>query len=478
MTAATAALPPRQANRNATLLVVCLAQFILQLDFSIVNVALPSIQRELGFTAAGLQWIVTGFALTFGSLLLFGGRAGDLFGQRKVLMVGLTVFGIGSVFCGAAQDPLMLIGARVLQGVGGALVSPSALATLTKTSDDGAARVRALGVWQATTAAGAMTGVLAGGALTEYVGWRSIFLVNVPIVIGLLMLVPRMLPSTGRRERGSLQLAPSVLVSLAIACLIAALNQSEQHGFVATVPALCFAGAALFAVLLWLYERRRNDKLIDPVLLTLLQRRGALVSLIILGGVLTSYVYFGSLYMQSMLKFAPLTTGLALLPGTVVNIVLAALLSRRIIAKLGIRVTAAIGLLCLAAGQGWFANVSDHGDYVHTVLPAALLTSFGIGLTAPALTVAATAGVTKPLQGTGASLVATAQSIGSAVGLAVLGTIADTVTQDHHGSIVDGYTAAFIVAATTIVAATLIVTGTFSDHKHTITGAAAAHRMP
>lgn len=222
------------------------------------------------------------------------------------------------------------------------------------------------------------------------------------------------------------------------------------------------------------HAQHTGHKLIDPGLLTLLQRRGALVSLIILGGVLTSYVYFGSLYMQSMLKFAPLTTGLALLPGTVVNIVLAALLSRRIIAKLGIRVTAAIGLLCLAAGQGWFATVSDHGGYVHT----ALLTSFGIGLTAPALTVAATAGVTKPLQGTGASLVATAQSVGSAVGLAVLGTIANTVTGNYHDSIVDGYAAAFIVAAAMIVAAMLTVTLTFSDHKHTITGAAAAHRMP
>jgi MFS family permease len=181
---------------------ICAAQFVLQLDFSIVNVALPTIQRDLGFTPADLQWVVTGYALTFGSLLLLGGRAGDLLGRRRLLMLGLLLFGLASLTCGLALSPLMLTLSRFVQGAGAAFVSPSALSLLTTSNAEGAARNRALSLWQASTAAGASTGVIAGGVLTQFLGWRAIFLVNLPI-IAVLLLIPRVLPddtSTGSQR--------------------------------------------------------------------------------------------------------------------------------------------------------------------------------------------------------------------------------------------------------------------------------------
>src|SRR2546421_1725099 len=196
------ALPQSVIRRPAVsaLALICAAQFVLQLDFSIVNVALASIQRELGFEALDLQWVVTGYALTFGSLLLLGGRVGDLLGRRRLLVLGLTLFGLASLTCGLALSPLMLILSRFVQGAGAAFVSPSALSLLTTTNAEGAARNRALSVFQASTAGGASAGVVAGGVLTQYLGWRAIFLVNLPIIAVLLLLIPRVIPddkSTG-----------------------------------------------------------------------------------------------------------------------------------------------------------------------------------------------------------------------------------------------------------------------------------------
>ncbi|MFE4964189.1 MFS transporter, partial [Streptomyces sp. NPDC056660] len=184
--------PTADRSRRAAFVIslICAAQFVLQLDFSIVNVALPSVQRELGMPAADLQWIVTGYALAFGSLLLAGGRLADLLGRRQMLTVGLALFGIASLACGLAQSPIMLIIARIVQGVAGAMVSPAALSLLTTTHAEGAARNRALAIWQATTAAGATAGIVAGGLLTQYFGWRAVFLINPPVIALMLALVP------------------------------------------------------------------------------------------------------------------------------------------------------------------------------------------------------------------------------------------------------------------------------------------------
>src|SRR6266581_9048023 len=227
---------------------ICAAQFVLQLDFSIVNVALPTIQRDLGFPPADLQWVVTGYALTFGSLLLLGGRAGDLLGRRRLLLLGLTLFALASLTCGLALSPLMLILSRFVQGVGAAFVSPAALSLLTTTNAEGAARNRALSIWQATTAAGASAGVIAGGVLTQYLGWRAIFLVNLPIIAILLILIPRTIPADKSTGRQRIDVPGAVLVTASAAALIYGLSNGQQQGFGSLGTLLALGAAVLLAV--------------------------------------------------------------------------------------------------------------------------------------------------------------------------------------------------------------------------------------
>src|SRR5205085_5554296 len=247
--------PLIQRPAVSALALICAAQFVLQLDFSIVNVALPTIQRELGFAAADLQWVVTGYALTFGSLLLLGGRAGDMLGRRRLLVLGLTLFALASLTCGLALSPLMLILSRFVQGVGAAFVSPSALSMLTTTNAEGAARNRALSIWQATTAAGASTGVIAGGVLTQYLGWRAIFLVNVPIIAVLLLLIPRVIPDDRSTGRQRIDVLGAVLITASAAALMYGLSSGQQQGFGSSGTVLALGAAVLLALLFVLVER-------------------------------------------------------------------------------------------------------------------------------------------------------------------------------------------------------------------------------
>src|SRR5205823_1706881 len=253
MSASTQSIVRRPAV--SALALICAAQFVLQLDFSIVNVALPTIQRELGFVPADLQWVVTGYALTFGSLLLLGGRAGDLLGRRRLLVLGLLLFGLASLTCGLAISPLMLTLSRFVQGAGGAFVSPSALSLLTTSNAEGAARNRALSLWQASTAAGASTGVIAGGVLTQYLGWRAIFLVNLPIIAVLLLLIPRVIPDDKRTGRQRIDVLGAALVTASAAALIYGLSSGQQQGFGSLGTVLALVAAVLLALVFVLVER-------------------------------------------------------------------------------------------------------------------------------------------------------------------------------------------------------------------------------
>jgi MFS family permease len=226
------------------MVLICAAQFVLQLDFSIVNVALPTIQRDLHMAPAELQWVVTGYALTFGSLLLTGGRLADLLGRRRLLVIGLTIFALASLACGLARWPVMLIAGRLVQGAGGALVSPAALSLLTTTNPEGQARNRALTIWQATTAAGATTGIIAGGVLTQYLGWRAVFLVNPPLIILMLALIRR-LPAAAAVGGSRLDYRGAALVTAAIASLIFGLSNGQQHGFTAPLTIASLIAAVL-----------------------------------------------------------------------------------------------------------------------------------------------------------------------------------------------------------------------------------------
>jgi MFS family permease len=399
--------PPR--SLNLALIVVCAAQFVLQLDFSVVNVALPSIKGGLGFSNSDLQWIVTGYALTFGALLLFGGRAGDLFGQRKTLLLGLVVFGIGSIGGGLAPTPETLIGARFVQGAAGALISPAALSSLTLLFPDGPGRIRALGIWQGATAAGGTAGIVLGGLLVEFLGWRSVFIINVPIIIALVILVPRVIPRPAPRSRVTLNIGPSLLITVSIALVIYALSNLEEFGPVNLFTLVPFVAGLVVAAVFVVTEVRSRDPLISRAMLRSRQRRGALGVMLITGAVLAAYVYFVSLYLQTVLRLSPLLTGISLLPATLTIVVLSSFIARRVIARIGLRSTALLGGLLVASGQAWFVSLSTTGDYLVNVLPALVLTATGIGLLLPAVSIAATADVAAGVQGAAASLLTTSQ---------------------------------------------------------------------
>ncbi len=457
---------PAGGSRGAVFVIslLCAAQFVLQLDFSIVNVALPSIQRELGMPAAELQWIVTGYALAFGSLLLAGGRLADLLGRRQVLAAGLALFGIASMACGLAQWPIMLIIARIVQGAAGAMVSPAALSLLTTTNAEGAARNRVLAIWQATTAAGATAGIVAGGLLTQYFGWRAVFLINPPIIAIMLALVPRLPAGKRSGGGGSVDVRGALLVTTGIAALIFGLSSGQQHGFTAPATLIALALAVLLTTGFVFAEKRSAPLsiLAEPA------RRAAIAAMLLIGAILAGYVYFASLYMQKVLGFSPVATGLALVPSTVTVVLVSTLGTRRLLARFSIKAVLLAGLACMGAGQLWLAQITAGASYPAAVLPGLVLTAAGVGLALPTASIAITSGVQASDQGLAGALFTTSQQTGAAVGLAILATAAAAATAGHGGSLVDGYRLSFLIATGLAVLAAIIVALQLSSKSHRV----------
>jgi EmrB/QacA subfamily drug resistance transporter len=435
---------------------ICAAQFVLQLDFSIVNVALPTIQADLHMAAAQLQWIVTGYALTFGSLLLAGGRLADILGRRRLLALGLVVFALASVACGLAQWPLMLIAARLVQGAAGALVSPAALSLLTTTNPEGPARNRALAIWQATTAAGATAGIVAGGLLTQYLGWRAVFLVNPPVIVVMLALIRR-LPTGAPAKKSRLDYPGALLVTAAIGSLIFGLSNGQQHGFTrpATIGAL--AAAVLLGVAFVRVEVTAKAPMLPLAIFSAAPRRAAVAAMLMIGAVLAGYVYFVSLFLQKVLHFSPVLTGTALVPSTLTVVAMSTLGTRRLLSRFPAWTVLLAGLGCLAAGQLWLSQISATATYGTVVLPGLILTSLGIGLALPTASIAITSGVRSADQGLAGALFTTSQQAGAAIGLAVLATAAAARTASASGSLVAGYRLSFLIAAGFIVIAGILV---------------------
>lgn len=417
--------------------VICAAQFVLQLDFSIVNVALPTIQREFGMPPAELQWIVTGYALTFGSLLLAGGRLADLLGRRRLLVIGLIAFGVASLACGLARWSVMLISARLVQGAAGALVSPAALSLLTTASPDGPARTRALSLWQASTAAGATAGIVAGGVLTQYLGWQAIFLVNPPIIAILLALVPR-LPASPPAGGAGLDIRGAALVTASLAALIYGLTNGQEHGFGTLVSVAALAGSVLLAVLFVFTERSVASPMLPPSFLSVPARRAAVAAMLLIGAVLAGYVYFTSLYMQRVLDYTPLQAGLALVPATLTVVVTSTYGTRRLLARFALRNVLLAGLVLMALGQLWLSRISVGASYPVAVLPGIVLTALSIGLSLPTASVAITSGAAGQEQGVAGALFTTSQQAGAAAGLAALATAAAARTAHVSGSLAAG----------------------------------------
>ncbi len=446
---------PARAGALAMVL-ICGAQFVLQLDFSIVNVALPTVQRDLHMAAAELQWIVTGYALTFGSLLLLGGRLADLLGRRRMLIGGLVLFALASLACGLAQWPIMLIISRIVQGAAGALVSPGALSLLTTTNPEGPARNRALAIWQATTAGGATAGIIAGGLLTQYLGWRAVFLVNPPLIAIMLALVGR-LPAGEPVGGQRLDVRGALLITTALAALIFGLSYGQQHGFgsLATITAVA-AAVLLAAGFVWV-ERTVSSPMLPLPILAARTRRAAVGAMLMMGAILAGYVYFVSLYLQKVRGFTPVETGLALVPSTALVVLTSTLLTRRLLTRFSIKIVLLAGLVAMALGQLWLAQISASSSYAVAVLPGLLLTSLGIGLALPTASIAITAGVQGRDQGLAGALFTTGQQVGAAVGLAVLATVAAARTAHASGSLVAGYRLSFLIATAIALLAVVLV---------------------
>ena len=436
---------------------VVAAQFVLQLDFSIVNIAIPTIKRELHFAPADLQWIITGYALTFGSLLLFGGRVGDRFGHRQVLLIGLAAFGVTSLAAGLSQWPLMLIVSRFCQGASGAFIAPQAVAMITDLFAEGPARTRALGIFQGATAAGASAGVVLGGICTEFISWRAVFLVNPPIIIVLVIAIRRVLPAHTRRVGARLDIAGAVLATASIALLIFGLSLGQQYGLSNAGAVTALALAVVLGVTFAIVQQRKRSPMLPMQLLADPARQAALSAMVLFGAVVVGYVYFTSLYNQEVLHFSPLEAGLAFIPATATVMLVSTQLTRRVLARFGVRKTLLAGLTITGLGQVWLHTISSGGSYQANVLGGIMITAFGMGLVFPTVSVAVTAGVGPTERGLAGGLFVTAQQVGQAIGLATLATVATAVTNSHDGSLVSGYQAAFLVSIGISVLAILIV---------------------
>jgi EmrB/QacA subfamily drug resistance transporter len=437
---------------------VLVGQFMVVLDASIVNVALPSVQRDLHFSASGLQWIVNAYTLTFAGFLLLGGRAADLFGRRRIFLLGLAVFTAASLLGGLAQNESWLIAARAVQGLGAAILAPATLTILTTTFTEGPARARALGAWSAVSAAGASAGALFGGILTEFLNWRWILFVNVPIGAVALVAARRYVPeSKAELTHRHLDLGGAVTVTAGLVTIVYAIVRTESYSWGSPqvlVPLVI--GLAFIATFLLLQARVSKAPLVPLRIFRSRSVSGANAVMFLMFGALFGSWYFETLYMQHVLGFSPLQAGLAFLPQTLL-IAAGAQIVSRLVSRLGPRRLILVGTLVGAAGLTWLTRITPHSTFVADLLGPFILIGLGMGLTVTPVAVAGTAGVPPADAGLASGLLNTSRTVGASIGLAVLATLAANrtsgalklpATAGHAAAaLTDGYALAFAVAA-------------------------------
>jgi EmrB/QacA subfamily drug resistance transporter len=417
-------------SSGMVLALVCVGQYMVVLDLSIVNVALPSMQRDLGFSTAGLQWAINAYALAFGGFLLLGGRAADLFGRRRIFMLGLCLFAGASLVCAIAQNQFMLVGARALQGLGAAVLSPATLTILTMTFRAPAERSRALGIWSAMAAVGGASGALLGGILTDLLSWRWIFYINIPIAAAALVAARVVLVETrAEGQRPALDIPGAIAVTGGLVALVYAVAGTSTHAWssAATVVPLVISGVSLAAF--FVIETKVVRAPLVP--LRLFRSRGlsaANVAMLFAGGAMFSMWFFVSLYLQDVLRFSPLVTGVGFLPQTAA-IAIGAQISARLVPRYGPRVPLIVGILASASGLEWLSHAGPTGTYWGSVFGGADLATFGMGLALTPLAFAATAGVAQTEAGLASGVLNTSRQIGASVALAALATIAADRTQ-------------------------------------------------
>jgi EmrB/QacA subfamily drug resistance transporter len=437
------------------------------LDIAIVNVALPSIQVDLGFSQENLQWVVSAYALTFGGFLLLGGRAADLFGRRRLFLAGLLVFAIGSILAGSAWDDVSLIGARGVQGLGAAVISPAALSILTTIFSEGRDRNMALGVWGAVGGFGGAAGVLLGGVFTESLSWEWIFFVNAPVAIAAMAVTPFLLRESRGADAKGFDVLGALLVTGGLATAVFAITQANSYGWSSFKTFGLFAAAAGLLVAFVAVELKSDDPLMSFSIFRIKTVAGANAAGLILSTATMAMFLMLTLYMQQVLGFSPMETGVAYLAVAISVIVWSAVASV-LVTKIGVKPVLVFGMAVVTAGLVYFTQVSVDGSYVGDLLPGFLVIALGMGFSFVPISIAALAGVEPKDAGLASGLINTSQQIGSALGIAVLSAIAVAHTGDatragerHAAALTSGFQAAFwvgaAIAAAGVVASLVLV---------------------
>ena len=474
--------------KNLALLLLAMTQFVIVIDASIVNVALPSIGRHLHFSRDDLSWVVNAYTLTFGGFLLLGGRMADLLGRRRMFMLGLVLFSLASFAGGVAQSEGWLIAARAVQGLGAAIVSPAALSIITTTFAEGAERNRALGIWGAVAGAGGAAGVLLGGILTSGLSWRWVLFVNVPIGLAAAAMAPRTLrESRAHDEQSTFDLPGAVTVTAGLALLVYAVVDAVNAGWGSSTTLPRLGGAAVLLIAFLVIELRQAHPLMPFSIFRLRTLRGANIVGLLIGMSLFSMFFFISLYLQNVMHYSPIKTGVSYLP-LAVGIILSAGAASQLVTRIGFKPTLIAGLLLIAGGLIWFAQVpAPGGSYAADVLGPSLLAAVGLGFAFVPVTIAAVTGTEPHEAGLASGLINTSQQVGGALGLAILATIANSRTQGlfHAGvhstavALTKGFDRAFLVGAGfavagAILAALLISSRDSREHSTAARGAEVA----
>jgi EmrB/QacA subfamily drug resistance transporter len=466
-------------KRWIALILLCTAQFVVVLDASIVNVALPTIGEALDFSESGLPWVVNAYVLTFGGFLLLGGRLADLLGRRRVFMFGLLLFALASLAGGLAGTSGQLIAARAVQGLGAAILSPAALSIVATTFRDGAERNKALGIWGAVAGSGGAAGVLLGGVLTEGLGWEWVLWVNVPIGIAAAAIAPTLIAETrDEQETRHFDVAGALTITLGLSALVFALLDAESAGWGSAQTVLTLAASVLLLAAFVVTERRSRAPLVPFSIFRVRTITGANVAGVLIGASLFSMFFFISLYMQQVLGYSPIHAGLSYLP-LAVSIILSAGIASALVTRIGFKPILAAGMVLIAAGLLWFSQISADGSFIADILGPSLLAAVGLGFAFVSVTIAAVSGIEDREQGLASGLINTSQQVGGALGLAVLAAIANSKIGDSHNPLVltEGFQTAFLVGAGFAILgllATLLLIRTADSRAHVELGAQVA----
>ena len=458
---------PRRDRRWLILATIGIAQLMVVLDVTIVNIALPSAQRDLGFGSDGRQWVITTYALAFGSLLLLGGRLSDLIGRRATLLIGLLGFAGASAVGGAAPNFALLVAARALQGMFAAGLAPAALSTLNVTFTEAKDRARAFGIYSAIAAGGSVVGLIIGGILTEWLSWRWCLYVNLLFAVPAAMGVVANIHDSGAQRRVRLDLPGVLTAAGGLFCLVYGLSHAEQHGWRSTLTWLPLVASAVLLVGFVLIERVVTNPLLPVRVIKDRNRAGSYLSIALAFGGMFGAFLFMTYFLQQALRYSPLMTGVAFLPVTAGLMISAGLSNTKLVPRFGPRPLVPVGFLVGGAALAWLAQLSASSSYAHDVLGPLFVLGLGVGLVfAPSLSTA-TAGIAVPDAGVGSAMVSTSQQIGGAVGTAVLSTVFSTALANYVSAhqpapglqptaTIHGYTAAFSVSAAIFVAGAVL----------------------